>query len=187
VPRNPTLGWPSSELLRRLNTRLGDRIDKDQYQRVVRGVVARLLERRVPEEPGIQLTPLARSLAARWNAATREAVVAAGVPVVGSLDDLPDAVTGDPDAEVTPPRRPELLAAAATARDGLVRLEALLVDGREAADAVTETTSPEHWGGDRPVPVAVAELADRVVRCAELDTRKGRLGSLTGFGYAQRW
>ena len=187
VPSNPTLGWPSSELLRRLNTTLGKRIDKDQYQRVVRGVVARLLERRVPEEPGIQLTPLARSLAARWNAATREAVLAAGVPVVGTLEDLPDTADGEPDADVTPPRRPELLAAATTARDGLLRLEALLVDGRKAADAVTETTSPGHWGGDRPVRAAVAELADRVVRCAELDTRKGRLGSLTGFGYAQRW
>lgn len=185
VPRNPTLGWPSSELLRRLNLRVRDQISRTHYHRVVRAVVARALESRVAEEPPIRVDGRALQVAARWNHRVREAIVRHEVPVVGSLDELPDRPSSGA-AEVVPPTREELLAAAATARDALVRLELALTEGRRALRrALIEPTPVTRWSATgQPLRAAVQELAELVQRCAELDDPdRGRLDHLVGLRY----
>lgn len=120
--RNPSLGHPSCELLRRVNLVLGDQ-PPDGVTQVIRAVVAPDLEGRAGIEPPVRLDARGREVAAAWNRRTRDAVVAAGVPVVGDLDDLPTATSVDAEG-IHRPSTEELLAAAATAREGLVGLGA---------------------------------------------------------------
>jgi hypothetical protein len=181
VPRNPTLGWPSCELLRRLNVQIRD-VDKDRYNRVVRAVVAHALAGRVAEEPPIWVGGRVREIAGRWNRQNRDAIIAARVPIVGSLDDLPDTATGErADDDVASPADDQLLAAAATARDALRRLEIALVDDGPLDAALPTTTQADHWEGQPdPIDAAVLELANRVRRCVEVDPGRRRLDPYVG-------
>lgn len=122
VRRNPSLGHPSCELLRRVNEVLGDS-PPDGAAQVIRAVVAPDLETRSGEEPPVRLDRRGRDVAAAWNRRTRTAITESGVAVVGDLADLPDEEAVPAEAAHRP-RPGELLAAADTARAGLVGLGA---------------------------------------------------------------
>lgn len=156
VRRNPSLGYPSAELLRRVNEELGASGWPRGASDVIRSVVAPDLEQRAQEERPIVLDPRGREVAAAWNARVREAIVTTGVAVTGDLADLPDeppAVT----RRLEPPSDTELLAAAATARSGLEELGA--------------RTSYSRGG---PPSAAVADLAAMVRQSAGSDLREAR-------------
>jgi hypothetical protein len=122
---NTSLGFASTELLRRVNRQLG-RVDKPGYNLVVKSWLARrVLGARTQLERPIQLHRSGLLTAAQWNRWVRSAIEDAGVQVVGNLEDLP---TGDPGLaapeQLPRPKRRELLDAAGTAREGLVALRA---------------------------------------------------------------
>ncbi|UMG93196.1 hypothetical protein [Nocardioides sp. TF02-7] len=147
VESNTSLGHPSSELMRLLNLRIGP-VPRQDYVRTMKSLLARdVLGARAHLEPKVTLNRPGRNHSARWNAKVRTAVEASGVPVVGSLDDLPTTLVGDEvPLHLAEPTDDELLAAAAWARDGLDEATASLerqVAGLRAAGADAADTGDE--------------------------------------------
>jgi hypothetical protein len=155
VRRNPSLGHPSCELLRRVNGELGSGAPEGTTQ-VIRAVVAPDLETRAAIEPLVRLDARGREVAAAWNGLVREAVTTSGLTVIGDLADLPTEHPPDA-AGAHRPRPAELLAAAATARDGLTALG--------ATPAAAEPTD---------VDTAVRELASMIREVAGVDLTAAR-------------
>ena len=172
---NPSLGYPSAELMRRINLRLGE-INQFDYNRTLKNHLAPALAQRAALESRTPVDLATHRLAARWNDVVRQAVVGSGAEVVGDLDDLPVRLSAARTAGavpfLSPPTRTELLAAAAPARDTLVDLVAQQVRSL-ASSGLRAPSSPEHldlradgptrpdrWAdAERPVAAAVAELA----------------------------
>lgn len=172
---NPSLGHASTELMRLVNLELTD-VPRRDYEMVVRGSLRVILGERAHLESPVTLNRKGRALAARWNRRVRSAIKDSGAQLVGSLDDLPvrrppqstPTSLGTPDAE-------EILAAAATARDGLIELEAKLLSRHgEPRTTVAQTTTPQHWD-DAPDPAAAAvqEVTALVWSCIRLNHRSG--------------
>ena len=177
---NPSLGHASSELVRRLNIRLG-RLPQSEYNWTVKEPVAlEVLARRAALEGKAQLPRSAYDRALEWNALTREVITRTGAVVTGDLDDLPtvpDPAVRDalPDVPQKPRRRLMLDAAeeAAAAFDKLAHrrrrmlaragIEVELVD-RPAVESLRSA-----WKStDDPVDAAATELADRARENAAL-------------------
>ncbi len=120
VQSNPSLGLPSSELMRLLNIQLGP-VPRTDYLRTMKSLLARdILGERADQERKVTLNRPGHNLSARWNDRVREAIATSGVNLVGGLDDLPTAKAGkDVPTELDAPSDDELLFAAAWARKGL--------------------------------------------------------------------
>lgn len=121
VRSNPSLGYASSDMLRRANPALAG-VRLSAYQKVVRYTGREVLAPRRDAEPKHRLDEATAAFAAAWNADVRERLVRGGVRVVGDLEDLPIAAdpgrldTGDRPVGVDP----SLVADAAdAARTGL--------------------------------------------------------------------
>jgi len=170
---NPSLGLASTELVRRLNLRLG-RLSQSEYNWTVKEPVAlEVLARRAREEGKALLTRPAYELALRWNVFTREAVEKYGARVTGGLEDLPTTVDHDllesmPDIPPSP-ATPAILdaaeeAAATFARHARRRRRKLARIGVEV-ELVERTPGPSlrsAWeAADDPVDAAAKDLADR--------------------------
>jgi hypothetical protein len=176
VPNNNTsLGHASTELLRLVNAEIG-KIPRLDYIAVIKGPLARkILGTRATQEAPLRLHRRGHAFAARWNGRVRASFAAHDVHVVGDLDDLPTARPA-PDLPKTlaQPGDRELLAAAATARDGLheyldhlrVTLETRDPGPQKPAQTFDpsgdwSTTTAKHWDAHaEPVAAAVAELAE---------------------------
>ena len=165
--RNPSLGYASADLMRRLNRELG-RLPREQYDPTVKyGLAGKILVRRAEVEARAGLDRRTEAFAIGWNERVRTAVTQAGAHLVGDLDDLPDRPAGDDlPRSIEPPRQPELLAAAAHALAGMrrvVRRRAMRLRALGGAPA----------GHDAPEPVALArtrwEAAEDPVREAVHD------------------
>ncbi|MDQ3616234.1 MAG: hypothetical protein M3393_06370 [Actinomycetota bacterium] len=189
TPRNnPSLGHPSAELIRRINRKLG-KLPPVQYEPTLKAELGtRILAERARLEKGAQLNLSTRRFAARWNRRVRRAIRASGAHVVGGLRELP--VKLPPDAAQTFPKKlinPEdtdILAAATTARDGLVHLiqsraaylETLGVTVSPSAAEITVTdnlpTQQSHWDSSTDaVQAAVDELASLAGLAIALQTQ----------------
>jgi hypothetical protein len=170
---NPSLGHASSELVRRLNLRLG-RLSQSEYNWTVKEPVAiDVLARRAREEGKAQLTRQAYDTALRWNVLTRSAIAGSGARVTGDLEDLP--TIPDPELRARLPEAPgepctpAILdaaeeAAAAFARHARRRSRklgragvAVQLSERPAVDALR----PEWEAAEDPVDAAAVELASR--------------------------
>jgi hypothetical protein len=165
---NPSLGYASSELLRRVNVELGP-VSRSDYDRVVKGPLARtILVPRSEGEPPVTLGPAGHRLAARWNRQVRSAVKDSGVPVVGKLTDLPTRRPEPADTEAAAaPTDEQIVAAAATAWDGLLALADELRSELPAAPPVAWERSRWEDGPD-PAGVAVTEVTELVRSCMAL-------------------
>jgi hypothetical protein len=173
---NPSLGHASAELLRLVNVALGPTHPID-YNQVVKGRLARLiLTQRAALETPVRLNQRGVNLATRWNGTVREAIKAHGLRVIGSLNDLPvvRADAGYPE-ELPEPTTMEVLAAAATARDGL---EAMLTALSTEAGDPPPGPPPDlptplgRWDGESdPLAAAVAEVTELVRACLDLHRR----------------
>src|SRR3954471_23115454 len=122
---NPSLGYASTDLLRRVNERLGRLPASENTGPVREPVPIRRLAPRAHLEPRTPLTQPAYDLGLGWNASVREAVAETGAVVTGDLDDLPAAASSVRDrlpAEATPPTEREMLDAAVVAARGLTRV-----------------------------------------------------------------
>ena len=177
---NPSLGHASSELVRRLNLRLG-RLSQSEYNWTVKEPVAiEVLALRAREEGKAQLPRGAYLKAMRWNVLTRWAIEESGAVVTGDLEDLP--TVPDPDLKASLPELPDepgtaaILdaaeeAAAAFARHARRRSRKLSragvdvqLDERQAVDELR----PVWEAAEDPVDAAAVELADRAMEDAVL-------------------
>ncbi len=180
VGTNPSLGHASSELVRRLNLRLG-RMSQSEYNWTVKEPVAiEVLARRAAEEGKAQLTRDAYDRALRWNVLTRRAIERAGAAVTGDLEDLP--TVPDPDLRATLPDVPDeprtalMLdaaeeAAAAFARHARRRTRKLGRAGitvQPAERPAIHSLRAEWEAADDPVEAAALDLASRAQEDAVL-------------------
>ena len=177
---NPSLGHPSSELLRRVNKELG-RVPTLDYWAVIKAQLARrILGGRAAEEPPVRLHRPGVALARRWNRIVRQSIEEHGVHLVGSLDDLPiEPPEPDLPTKLYRPSDSELLAAAGTAYAGLLELR-----DRLCAEADVplrpRTPEPEWTSADDPVDAAVADVVALVRECMALHRRKIDLRAADG-------
>jgi len=121
---NESLGYASTELLRRVNLAL-DLSSQTEHNKTVKDHLAqRALASRSGEERA-RLDPDTAAAAMGFNEVTRAAVATAGLEVVGDLGDLPvhaEDATAPIDPRQEPPGPEELLAAARTAYPVMVAL-----------------------------------------------------------------
>lgn len=143
VHANPSLGLPSSELLRMVNIALGD-VHRIEYRRVVKATLARdVLGGLADAEPKVTLNRPGRNLSARWNQRVRDAIAESGVRVVGSLDDLPtERAPETAPTELAKPSDEQLVAAAAHASAQMATVVADLRDKVAAARAAVAAGTP---------------------------------------------
>lgn len=120
---NPSMGYPSAELMRRLNTELG-RLPREEYNPTLKHFLAeQVLTERASTEPRAELDVRSHEFALRWNRRTRSALEASGAHVVGELEDIPvRAPADDLPASIVLPEGREVLDAAGTALEGMERL-----------------------------------------------------------------
>jgi hypothetical protein len=167
---NPSLGYASADLMRRLNTELG-RLPRERYNPTLKHHLAEhvLAARALAERPA-ELDAATHAFATRWNRRTRTALES-GVHLVGDLEDLPTSeATQDLTSSIDPPDDAELLAAAEHAVAGMEELvrrrrrrlrkrrgEAPAKEGR----AESAADRRQRWDAETdPVRTAVRDLAE---------------------------
>jgi len=170
APRdNASLGFASTELVRRVNRRLGSVRLTDYNGTVKRGLALDVLAPRAAQEGRAQLDQATREVAVRWNARSRAAITASGAHVVGDLADLPhlaDTPEQDDAAYRPAPKESQVLDAAEVALEEMTRLVRRLARRRRRAGS--DVPLPAEAPGARlrwasaadPVDAAAAELAD---------------------------
>ncbi|MBZ5739323.1 hypothetical protein [Nocardioides mangrovi] len=118
---NPSLGHPSSELVRRLNLVLADVKPWDYNRTIKTPLASSILAARRREERRPGLDEATATVAREWNRRTRDVIQGSGAHLVGDLDDLPVTSSASAAASAEPTPR-EVLDAGATAWHGLVDL-----------------------------------------------------------------
>jgi hypothetical protein len=174
---NTSMGYPSAELLRRVNTSLGGVLRSD-YDPVVKVRLARdTLAPRSSHERPTRLHRPGHNLAASWNAMVRAAIDEHAVDVVGSLDELPTARAGDGvPATIERPDVDELLAAAAAAEEGLLSYRAELRGQTQGEPPSSATASPAAWhDSGSPLDSAVSDVTGLARDCIELVHARSRV------------
>ncbi len=180
---NTSLGYPSAELLRRVNLALGE-VPPMDYNATLRSyLAARVLAPLSAAEAGLRLDRETYAFAIEWNRRTRDAVLDAGAVVSGALEDLPvvaeDRGLAPAAAAHRPPADTELLAVAVVA---VAALRELVARRARRADAQGIHVDVDAWLGagsgregweDSPDPVAAAtaEIAGLCRAAIELKRR----------------
>ncbi len=119
---NPSLGYASADLMRRLNSELG-RLPRHRYNPTLKHYLAeQVLAERRSLEARAELDAAAEEFATRWNRRVRAALEASTAQLVGDLEDLPVTEPVTPAGSIVDPTREELLDAAEHAAEGLERL-----------------------------------------------------------------
>jgi hypothetical protein len=182
---NESLGYASTELIRRINMELG-RLPHTEYNPTLLDFLAlRVLAGRRDEEVPARVDRETFEFGLEWNRRVREAIAAAGVDLVGDLDELPiahRAVEQKVDQDQAPPSDDEILAAATVAEEAMRRLiarrvrrlrrQGVEVDLGERVGTDVETGGPESWS-HTPDPVAAAarEIAAQCRTAIDLHSR----------------
>jgi hypothetical protein len=123
---NLSMGFAETELLRQVNHELADQMDKETLRRLVLHDLANAVLRPLPEEASDRLRPSLsdddRDWAVRRSRELADAVLASGVRVVGSIEDLVPPADASPAAPTgAPPAAATALAAASVVPPGIVR------------------------------------------------------------------
>jgi hypothetical protein len=165
---NTSMGYPSAEVLRRVNATL-DEVPRAAYDLVIKARLGRdVLAPRARSERPILLHRPGYNLAAGWNDAVLTAISDTRADIVGDLADLPtDRAGDDVPQRLQKPEEHELLTAAAVAHDALLAQRAALSGG--ATDAIVDPTTPDHWAGRAdPWDAAVEDVAALAAQCIDL-------------------
>jgi hypothetical protein len=183
---NESLGYASTELLRRVNAKLGRLLPSDYDPTLKSYVAARVLSQRASQEPRVRLDGPTYEFGLAWNRRNRDAITSRGCEPTGDLDDLPTTAT---DARPRPgdqgvvdltdaPATDAVLAAAAAASEGLrdlVRRRARRLRDRTGAAPALELpsdTTPDAWrASDDPVDVAAGQFAELARTAIDLQAR----------------
>jgi hypothetical protein len=182
APRsNTSLGYPSTDLMRRLNERLGNPPAGSFAQTLGQQLAPRILAPRAAVERSIPMNASTTRFALTWNVRVGEAIGASGAQLVGSLDELPTrrrARDMPPATPLVDPAADEVVAAAGTARDGLValvetRARELAAAGDTLGPALPDLadvpTTPQRWASSPdPLEAALQELCTLVTVAAQL-------------------
>jgi hypothetical protein len=150
---NPSIGHPSTELVRLINLRTG-RSSHDPLRSTIRHeLVNRILSARSAQEPGAELDLPAGRFAVRWNRRSVRGIRESGVAVVGSVDELSTQLPDDAAERLAPsvdhPRPEAVLEAARTARDGLMETVTARCDRLRSAGHPVDPPLPAL---DHPTP-----------------------------------
>ena len=160
---NASIGFASTELLRRVNAELGRQRQTDYNNTVKNFLALESLGARASLEGRARLDDATRAFAVGWNRRVPEAITASGVHLVGDLDDLPLSVSSEPSGFRPAPDQGQVLDAAALAveaMDDLVRRRARRRERREdgvrlpsgepiVASSDRWADAPDPWGGRR--------------------------------------
>lgn len=119
---NPSLGYASADLMRRLNAEIG-RLPRHRYNPTLKHYLAdQVLAERRTVEARARLDAASEDFAVRWNRRVRTALEASTAHLVGDLADLPVTEPDTPAGPIVEPTPADLLDAAETAAEGLERL-----------------------------------------------------------------
>jgi len=180
---NESLGYTSTELLRRVNLELGP-VPPTDYNATVRKHLARgVLATRSGNEVRPLLDRETCAFGLAWNGRTRQGVIDSGALLAGDLRDLPTTMTAAQervtDDEQPPPTQADLLEVAEVAADAM----RMLVDSRarrarkrgvDLEEVRRDRPSKARGsgaGGDDPVSSSAAEIADLCRHAIELRRR----------------
>jgi hypothetical protein len=162
---NPSLGYASADLLRRVNARLG-RLPRSDYDPTIKLYLARdVLAARAGEEERPGLDEATAVLAGRWNRRVRDAVEHSRAAVTGDLADLPGQVRATAAGPLGLPAAAQSLGAAAVAVQALRelvhkrsrKLRRRGADVRVTAEAAAAGSPYRSEDGDAPGPAATRE------------------------------
>ncbi|HEY0772972.1 MAG TPA: hypothetical protein VGD51_02730, partial [Nocardioidaceae bacterium] len=165
---NPSLGYASADLMRRLNSELG-RLPRHRYNPTLKHYLAeQVLAERRGLEARAELDAAAEEFTTRWNRRVRTTLEASTAQLVGDLEDLPVTEPETPAGSIVDPPREELLGAAEHAAEGLERLlrrrkRRLERRGGDVADVVVDPVPGRRAGWEvtpDPVTAAVDDLAE---------------------------
>ncbi len=180
---NESIGYPSTELLRRVNEQLGRVPARDYNQTVLDFLALRVLARRRDVETRALLDRPTAELGAAWNRRTLQAIGELGIGVEGDLGELPTELGGQHDqliGEGQPvPSEAELLDAALPAERAmrrLIRRRARRLAARgvdvELPPGLGGTHPPRTWrDGADPVDLAARQVAGLVRTAMDLQRR----------------
>lgn len=181
---NESLGYGSTEFLRRVNVELGRLRPTDYNPTLSVHLGPRVLAGR--DESRAQTDLATRRFAVAWNARVRDAIRTSGAEVIGDLDDLPTELSAsqsvEPHGGVPEPDQGEMLSAAAAALEGMQELadrraRRLRKAGHEApVTGRVGPLSPQRWAAAAdPVGAAAAEVAEVARTAIELHSRLRQL------------
>ncbi|HEU4512069.1 MAG TPA: hypothetical protein VFR87_03090 [Nocardioidaceae bacterium] len=179
---NPSLGYASADLMRRLNSELG-RLPRHRYNPTLKHYLAeRVLAERRTVEARAELDAASAEFTARWNRRVRTALEASTAHLVGDLEDLPVTEPETPAGPIVEPTQADLLDAAEAAAEGLDRLvrrraRRLERRGEDVSDVAVPADGGRRsrWetsGG--PVTAAVDDLAELTRAAVTLHERLTR-------------
>lgn len=179
---NESLGYASTELLRRVNEEVG-RLRPSDYTPTLKEYLALgVLSQRSREESRARIDRATCEFGLAWNERVRKAIVGAGAVLAGDLEDLPTTfseshVRNVDDAQV-PPTDGEILSAAGTAVEAMHRLvvrRARRLRKRGAAvdlDVDGVSAAADAWSAsDDPVAAAVGDIAELARTAVDLRRR----------------
>jgi len=193
---NPSLGQPSADLMRRINTQLGRQLPSDYQPTLKAKLATEILTTRSGLEAAARLDRRTWDFALAWNRRVRDAIASSGATLVGNVDDLP--VRPEQSAieyvdELSDPADEDILLSAATAREGLLQLlqrrtkqvtRVRALAGKAAGEKARKRArrnarrrragppAPERWRREQdPVDAAVSELTSLVREAIKLRRR----------------
>lgn len=183
---NPSIGYPATELLRRVNTHLG-RLPHSEYAGTVKDPLVGALASTSEREGRARLTRSAYDFAVQWNTEVRRTIGDLGIPFTGELSDLhvrPNRrVRGRLPDDQPPLVRPQrMLRDAARVTRQLARLRRRRASQLQQYGVAVEPPPPPDMAALRrgwraapdPVDAAAAEIADSAREAALLLRRLRR-------------
>jgi hypothetical protein len=163
---NESIGYASTELLRRVNQELGRIPARDYNQTMLDFLAMKVLAERRDVEGRASIDRATCQFGLAWNDRTRRAISVSGVQVVGDLEDLPTGPTELHERRIVdgqpPPSVEEILAAAEPAERAMRQLVrrrcrrlARRGDDVELSPGLGGAHPPSTWA-DSPDPVTDA-------------------------------
>lgn len=178
--RNPSLGYASADLMRRVNAHLGD-VGQYAYNKTMKAYLAKQVLANRTGEPKVSTNHDLAEFALNWNRSMSDAIAKSRAHVIGEPGDLD--VTQTDTVAIEPPAEEDLLAAADDAVAGLDKLIATRTQrlaaalrsrgdsGRERGVGTTPVVEPGSWTSQQdPVGGAARDVAELALHAIELRT-----------------
>ena len=172
--RNVSLGYPSADLMRRVNAHLTD-LEPSTYGRTVkRHLCKRILAAR-DQETKTSMNRQLGEFSLDWNRTMADAIARHGSRVIGELTDLDVAPTTV--ETLDPPDPKQVLEAAADAVNGMQKLVKQRAVRSTPELEARRPVTPTHWNGQPgPIDAAVADVVELIREAIELRRQRQKVG-----------